>query len=80
MTRLFLLAALPPIALAGCEKEPDFSASYAAQEAELIANAGAMQHDLSQRITASREAARVMAEAKADNASPGNDVPEGSAR
>lgn len=80
MTRPLLLAALPLVVLAGCEREPEFNESYAAREAELVANASAMQRELSQRIAASRDAARVMAEAKADNASLENAVSAGSTR
>ncbi len=80
MHRPLLLIGLPLIALAGCDKEPDFDESYAAQQAELRANANSMQRDLSERIAASREASRVMAEANADNASLINVASPGTAR
>ncbi len=80
MHRPLLLIGLPLIALAGCEREPDFDESYAAREAELRANADSMQQDLSQRIAASRDAARLMAEANADNASLANAMSDGTSR
>lgn len=80
MRRRLALVALPLAALAGCDKEADFNESYAAREAELLENASAMQNDLSARIAASRDAARVMEQAKADNALLENALPAGRAQ
>lgn len=80
MHRPLLVIALPLIALAGCDKKPGFDESYAAQEAGLRASANSMEQDLSQRISASRDAARVMAEANAGNASLANTMSNGASR